>query len=253
MNALIVTAFVSFAAFTALWLVSLKRKDAGLVDLYWGPGFVVTAWLAVWIGGRFDLLTLSFLACLTLWGLRLGWHMAARHRGVEDSRYADMRRRHGAAFPLRSLWMVFWLQAMIQWLASSPALVLAFGGSGPSHWLLLSGAALFAAGFLCEVAADRELEIFRADPANHGQLLTGGLRRIVRYPAYLGEIVLQWGLGLMAFAITFNPLAFAGPAMMHALIVRVSGVQLLDAAFADRPGFAQWKERTNALLPRIGR
>jgi steroid 5-alpha reductase family enzyme len=252
MNALIASACVTFAAFTLLWLLSLKRRDAGIVDFYWGPGFVVIGWLAVGIGGRFDAFTLTFLACLTIWGLRLGWHTTARHGGVEDARYADMRRRHGAAFPSRSLWMVFWLQAVIQWLASSPALTLVVGAAEPSRWLLWPGAGLFVAGFLMEFAADREVERFKADASNRGQLLTTGLRAVVRYPAYLGEIILQWGLGLMAFAISGNPLAFVGPALMHGLIWKLSGVPLLEAQFAKREGYAAWKARTNALWPRIG-
>jgi steroid 5-alpha reductase family enzyme len=253
MNALLASACVTFVAFTLLWLLSLKRKDAGIVDFYWGPGFVLIGWLAVGISGRFDVFTLTFLAGLTTWGLRLGWHMTARHSGTEDARYADMRRRHGAAFPSRSLWMVFWLQAAIQWLAASPALTLAVSAPTPSRWLMWLGAGLFAAGFLLEVAADREVERFKADSASRGRLLTTGLRAVVRYPAYLGEIVLQWGLGLMAFAISGNPLAFVGPALMHGLIWKLSGVPLLEAQFAKREGFAEWTARTNALWPRIGR
>jgi steroid 5-alpha reductase family enzyme len=256
------TLLSTVAAFTLIWAISLRLKDAGIVDFYWGPGFAAIAWLAWWLGGSRWPGDIVFLALLTLWAFRLGWHMTARHGGIEDARYADMRARHGAAFPARSLWMVFWLQAVIQWLASSPALVLiltapaikaALWAWPPTVVLAAMGAALFAFGFGLEVLADRAIDRFRADPANRGKLLTTGLHDRVRHPNYLGEIVLQWGLGLIAFALTLNSLALVGPALMHGLIVKLSGVPMLEAQFASRPGFAEWKARTNALWPRFGR
>jgi steroid 5-alpha reductase family enzyme len=262
MTMLAATAAITFAAFTLLWLLSLRLKDAGIVDFYWGPGFVVIGWLAWWLAGSAWVGDIGFLLLITGWGLRLGWHMAARHSGVEDTRYADMRRRHGAAFPARSLWMVFWLQAAIQWVASSPVLmVMATPGWAksllaqypPTSVLAIAGATLFAIGFVIEAIADGDIRRFKSDPANRGKLLTTGLHARIRHPNYLGEIVLQWGLGLLAFGLTLNPLALVGPAVMHGLIWKLSGVPLLEAQFAGREGFAEWKARTNALWPRIGR
>jgi steroid 5-alpha reductase family enzyme len=260
LQTLSVTLAATVAAFTLIWAMSLRLKDAGIVDFYWGPGFAVIGWLAWWKEGSRWPGDTAFLTLLTLWALRLGWHMTARHGGVEDARYADMRARHGAAFPARSLWMVFWLQAVIQWLASSPALVLMIAYPAHKTALLASpltallaaiGTALFVLGFGLEVAADRAIARFKADPANRGKLLTTELHARIRHPNYLGEIVLQWGLGLVAFALTLNPLAFVGPALMHGLIVKLSGVPMLEAQFASRPGFAEWKARTNALWPRL--
>ncbi len=243
----------SVAAFTAFWAASLPRRDAGIVDFYWGPGFVVIGWLAVILAGRLDGYAIVFLSLLTLWGVRLGWYMTMRHGGVEDARYAAMRGQHGEAFGRKSLWMVFWLQAVIQWIASSPALVVALSSGGERTWLLWLGVAVFAVGFAVEVAADRAVARFKANPENRGRLLSTGLHGVVRHPNYLGEIILQWGLGIAAFAISGNALAFVGPALMHALIVKLSGVPMLEAQFEKRPGFAEWKARTGALWPRFRR
>jgi steroid 5-alpha reductase family enzyme len=262
MHVLFATLLVTLVAFTLVWALSLRLKDAGIVDFYWGPGFAVIGWLGWWMSGTRSGTDVILLAPLTLWAIRLGWHMAARHGGVEDARYADMRARHGAAFPGKSLWMVFWLQAIIQWLAASPALTLVLAEAGPkaasaatglTWFLTLAGLGAFVLGFGLQIMADRAINRFRADPANRGQLLTTGLHGHVRHPNYLGEIILQWGLGLVAFAWTFNPLAFAGPALMHGLIMKLSGVPMLDALLQTRPGYAAWKARTNALWPRFSR
>jgi steroid 5-alpha reductase family enzyme len=256
------TLLVTLAAFTALWVASVRLKDAGIVDFYWGPGFAVIGWLAWWMSGSGWRGDIAFLALLTLWAIRLGWHMMARHGGTEDARYAAMRAHHGEDFTRKSLWMVFWLQAVIQWVAASPVLALmltdpatkmAYAGMPATALLTALGAALFVSGFGLEVAADRAISRFKADPAHRGRLLTTGLHARVRHPNYLGEIVLQWGLGLMAFGLTLNPLALAGPALMHGLIVKLSGVPMLEAQLATRPDFAEWQARTNALWPRFRR
>jgi steroid 5-alpha reductase family enzyme len=254
MIALFSTFLITLIAFTAFWAWSLKRRDAGIVDFYWGPGFVLIAWIAWGLAPGYSPPALVLLAAITLWGLRLGWYMTRRHTGVEDPRYAAMRARHGEGFGTKSLWMVFWLQAVIQWVASSPVLVAftsaqAASGQRPVVTMALVGIGLviFTAGFLLEVWADHEMAAFKADPRNRGKLLTTGLRNRIRHPNYTGEIILQWGLGVMAFGVSFGLLSFVGPLMMTALIIRLSGPPMLEEHLAKRPGYEAWKARTGAL------
>jgi steroid 5-alpha reductase family enzyme len=262
MQILLATLLATLAAFTLLWALSLRLKDASIIDFYWGPGFAVIGWIAWAMHGPLAWPELLFLMLLTLWAVRLGWHMTMRHTGVEDPRYAEMRARHGVGFARKSLWMVFWLQAVIQWIASAPALVVFATEQGPAYFstsdnlrvgILMLGALIFVAGFTVEVLADGAINRFKAAPSNRGQLLTSGLHSRMRHPNYLGEIILQWGFGVMAFGLTLNPFAFVGPALMHGLIVHLSGVPMLEAHLGSRPGFAEWKARTNALWPRLGR
>jgi steroid 5-alpha reductase family enzyme len=259
MTALFITFLVTLAVFTAFWAWSIKVKDAGIVDFYWGPGFVLIAWIAWAYKPVTSPPALILLSALTLWGLRLGWYMTRRHTGQEDARYADMRQRHGEEFGRKSLWMVFWLQAVIQWIASSPALVVfasdrgmaALPGSTGFQMLLALGLVLFTLGFLLEVWADHEVQRFKADPRNRGKLLTTGLHSRIRHPNYAGEIILQCGFGVMAYALSLNLLSFIGPLLMTGLIVKLSGVPMLENELSKREGFADWKARTGALLPRI--
>jgi steroid 5-alpha reductase family enzyme len=244
------TFFITLAAFTLLWAFSLRLKDAGIVDFYWGPGFVIIASVAWLLSPGADPLANIVLAAVGLWGARLGWHMLRRHDGNEDARYRAMREHHGERFAGKSLWMVFWLQAIIQWLASSPALVAFLATPRPVVALIGLGALLFALGLAIEVQADRELTAFRKFRKDRSVLMTRGLRGRIRYPNYLGEIILQWGIGMMAFGLTLNPLAFVGPALMTWLIIKVSGVAMLDGQLKDRPGFAEWQQSTGALWPK---
>jgi steroid 5-alpha reductase family enzyme len=238
------------ALFVAGWIASLIRRDAGLADWLWGPGFVVVAFVHVEVTGLSGNGRAAFLLAVTLWGLRLAAHMVARADGHEDARYAAMRRRHGDDFALRSLFIVFLLQAVILWVVAIPVHV-ALRDTAPV-WLpalVWAGLALFAAGFVLETVADRQLLTFRRDPARRGTLLTAGLFSVVRHPNYLGEIIAWTGLGLAAFGISGSPLALAGPALLAFLIVKVSGLPLLEAHLSKRSGWADYAARVPALLP----
>jgi steroid 5-alpha reductase family enzyme len=247
---LLATGLVTWLIFTLFWAASLPRQDASIVDFYWGPGFAIIAWLAWLMGSVNELYNGFLLVAITGWGARLGWYISKRHTGTEDARYRAMRERHGTGFNRSSIWIVFWLQAVLQWIASSPALVAAIVTPRPVEWLIWIGALVFACGLGLEIMADKEVERFRADPANKGNLLTTGLHARIRHPNYLGEITLQWGIGLIAFGGTLNPLAFAGPVLMTGLIVKVSGVPLLEEQFRERPGYEQWAAKAGVFWPK---
>jgi steroid 5-alpha reductase family enzyme len=148
---------VTVFAFIAVWFLSLGRKDAGIVDLYWGPGFAVVALLTLALDGTVAWPQIMLGGMVTLWAARLGWHMAARHAkaGREDPRYARMRAERGAAFGRWSLPNVFLLQAVILWLVATPVHAgLIAGGTalpGAAFWLTAGpGIMLFAGGLALE-------------------------------------------------------------------------------------------------------
>lgn len=238
-------------AFAILWVRSLRTADCGIVDLYWGFGFAVIAWIE-FLAAPTRGPALLLLALVTLWSLRLGIHLTRRHMGAheEDPRYAKMRERSGPNWPVRSFVWVFMLQALVMWLIAVPLHVaFAAADADASTGALVLGTLLFAVGFALESAADAALTRFRADPANRGHLLTTGLFAWSRHPNYFGEAVLWWGLGLIAFGISGSWLCFAGPALLTLLLVKVSGVPPLEEHLSSRPGYAEWVRRTSPFLP----
>ena len=244
------------AAFAAMWLISLRLRDVGVVDVAWGPGFVLVT--AIWaaMAGVGTPSALLVAACVTAWGARLGVHLFLRHRrsAQEDARYAAMRSADPAGFPRRSLATVFLLQAVILWGLALP-IHFAFAVQGaeterPVSWLHALGLALFLAGFMLEALADWQLARFRSDPANRGRLLTAGLFAWSRHPNYFGESMLWFGIAAMSHAGTGQIWVYAGPAALTFLLLKVSGVTLLDAHLAStRPEFAAYARRTSAFIP----
>jgi steroid 5-alpha reductase family enzyme len=238
-------------AMSVLWLLSLRLRDASIVDPFWGTGFVMVAWLAALGAQGTSARRLLALALVTVWGLRLSLHLLVRNRGRgEDPRYRAMRARSGALFPVVSLFTVFAFQGALLWVVSLP-LQVAIALPGPSSLgpLDLVAAGLWALGFLFEAVGDWQLVRFRRDPANRGQALESGLWRYTRHPNYFGDAVQWWGFGLLGLAAGAW-WTLVSPAAMTFLLVKVSGVALLEKDIAERrPGYRDYVRRTNAFFP----
>ena len=235
---------------TLLWLLSLRLKDASIVDTFWGPLFLLQAAIyAALLPEGFHQRQLLVLALVAIWSIRLATHISARHAGKgEDSRYGRWREEHGAAWPLRSLFQVFWLQGLLAWIIGAPLLV-AMGSPDGWGWLDAVGVALWIIGFVFEAVGDYQLTAFIRDPANRGTTMRFGLWRFSRHPNYFGDAAQWWGLWLIAASAGGWWTTFA-PAIMTFLLVRVSGVGLLERTIADRrEGYEAYMRSTSAFIP----
>jgi len=238
---------------TLVWLASLVKRDVSIVDIFWSLGFVLLAWfyraqvpLESWRQNLVPIL-------VTLWGLRLALYILWRNWGQgEDYRYRAMREKYGKAFPLLSLAIVFWLQGVLFWLIGMPLLQVQISRQ-PADWTWLDvvGGALFAIGLFFEAVGDFQLARFKADPINKGKVMDRGLWRYTRHPNYFGDATLWWGLGCFALATTGSLWTLFGPVLMSFLIVKVSGVALLEKGLGDtKPKYREYVRRTSAFFPR---
>jgi len=240
----------------AAWLWSLRQHDVSVVDPFW-PFMIAGAGLGYALclpaaGAR----GVAVLALAGLWALRLGTHLAWRRRGHpgEDRRYQAIRARHAPAFRARSLYLVFGLQAVLAWLVSAP-LGAAWSSVAPMNALDVLGATVALSGMLFEAVADAQLAAFRARRAVPGQVMDRGLWRYSRHPNYFGEACFWWGLGLMALAGGgwTGVAALLSPVLVTVLLLKVSGVGLLEADLVARRGdaYRDYIARTPAFIPGI--
>ena len=253
MGEALLTAAVTIAVvMVATWIVSVVIKNASIVDIMWGLGFVAVAWVLWWRidgdGGRQLLLAVMVGA----WGLRLGGYLAKRNLGHgEDWRYVLMRKKHGAKFPLVSLVTVFGLQGALMWMVSLPVQFGNGDATPPLGPLAVFGIIIWAVGLGFEVVGDAQLARFKADPANAGQVMDKGLWRYTRHPNYFGDALLWWGIGIVGAETGSGVIGLVGPAVMTLLLTRVSGVPMLEHSMAKRrPGYAEYVKRTSAFIPR---
>lgn len=231
---------------TLAWAGSLWRRDASLVDRFWSWLVLCPALYVASRQGEISLTGWAMLALGLLWATRLSLFITWRNWGHgEDRRYAAIRQRNEPGFGLKSLYLVFGLQAALGCAVALPLLA-AITGNAPWHWLTTLGALLALAGIGCEALADQQLARFRSVPSNRGRVMASGLWRYSRHPNYFGEACVWWGLWLMA--PTWWTLA--SPVLMSFLLLRVSGVALLEQDIGERrPDYARYLATTNAFIP----
>jgi steroid 5-alpha reductase family enzyme len=240
------------ALFSAVWFLSVLLTDAGIVDIFWGAGFVLVAWTsAFW--GHGDLFRKVLLTTLTtLWGVRLAVHIFLRSRGKgEDFRYRRFRENGGEHFRRNSLFTIFWLQAALCFVIALPVQI---GQAVPTAASLgaleILGALVWTVGFLFEALADFQLRAFLAHPENRGKVMRYGLWRYSRHPNYFGECLVWWGIFLIALPVPGGAFAVVGPLLITFLLLKVSGVTMLeDGLKSRREGYADYIRSTSAFVP----
>jgi steroid 5-alpha reductase family enzyme len=252
-SVLLAAALAVAAVMVATWLVSLAVRDASIVDLVWGAGFAVVAAVSAVVGDGPASRRVLLAVLVGVWGLRLSAYLARRNLGHgEDFRYVKMRRHWGDRFWWVSFFQVFLLQGVLMWVVSLPVQLAAASlrpaGLGPLAWV---GVAVWAVGLFFEAVGDAQLARFKADPASKGQVMDRGLWRYTRHPNYFGDCCLWWGIFLVAAETGAARWGVVGPIVMTILLLRVSGVALLEKDIGSRrPGYADYVRRTSAFFPR---
>ena len=245
----LIALLVLLVAATLTWAASIPLKNVAIVDVLWGILFLLaglTYALTVTAPGS---RTALVLVLLTLWSLRLALHIGIRSWGHgEDRRYQAIRARNEPHFAAKSLYLVFWLQAVLAWIISLPLLG-AIASPAPLLWLDYVGAALWLVGMVFEAGGDWQLARFKGQSGNRGKVMDRGLWRYTRHPNYFGDFCVWWGFFLIALAAGAW-WALPAPLLMSLLLMRVSGVTLLEKNITDRrPGYDEYVRRTNAFFP----
>lgn len=239
---------VVLLAMTILWLVSVRVEDASIVDSFWGLGFVLITFVYYITGGLHTGRSSLVIALITIWAFRLSCHLfiRKRHEG-EDPRYRKMREHHGERFLWVSLFTVFLLQGVLLWMISMPLLGSVTSSSPLGHWDLI-GSLIFFAGLIIESVSDVQLARFRKNPSNIGIVLDTGFWRYSRHPNYFGEAILWWGIYLIAVGGEAY-WTLVGPALLTFLLLRVSGVVLLEKGLhKSRPDYHKYVETTSPFI-----
>lgn len=249
------TGAILLGLMTLLWLLSLRLKNASIIDIFWGIGFIIVTWLAFALAPQGYLPRKLLLGALvTIWGLRLAAHIAFRNAGKpEDFRYATWRAEHGRRWWWFSFVQVFLLQGFLMWIISAPIIAAMTSGFPailtPLDWM---GTLLWLIGFLFESISDAQLMRFKANPSNRRKLFTKGLWKYTRHPNYFGEAVLWWGFYVIALAAG-RWWTIYSPIIMTYLLIKVSGVAMLERTMKQKPGYEDYMRKTSAFLPWLPR
>ena len=252
-----IAACVILTFMVVIWLVSLQLRNSSIVDIFWGAGFVLTTWVYFaltphgYVGRR---LLISLL--VTIWGLRLSLYILWRNWGKpEDFRYQKWRSEAGAKWWWFSFFKAFLLQGVLMWIISAPLLAAQIGSTPASLTSLDFLAVLvWAYGFYFEAMGDLQLARFKAHPANKGQVMNSGVWRYTRHPNYFGDATQWCAYYLIAASASGGFWTIFSPIIMTTLLLRVSGVALLEKSLTEtRPVYKEYIETTSAFIPWLPR
>lgn len=232
------------------FLVALKLRRNDVADVAWGAGFVLLALVAQLAATAISSRGILALLLLTAWGLRLSFHIGLRNHGkAEDSRYRKWREEWGNHAAIRAYFQVFLLQGLLIVVVLMPVTFVLAHPNPDLTWLDALGAAIWLVGFTFETVGDLQLSGFKKDPRNRGRFITSGLWQFTRHPNYFGEVVLWWGIWLIACSLPGGWKTGVGPATISALILLVSGIPMLEKKYEGNLEFKDYQRRTSALFP----
>ncbi|HEV8052263.1 MAG TPA: DUF1295 domain-containing protein [Parachlamydiaceae bacterium] len=236
----------------ALWGVYLIQRNAGIVDLGWGIGFLIAAW-AYFILGRGDLVKMLFITAMaSIWAGRLIYHLYMRYESdKEDPRYSRLRERWGGDPNDMLFLMMFVFQGLLVVLISIPFFIVDFGSEAEWSKLEFIGIVVWFIGVLGEAYADWQLVEFNKDPLNQGKVCQNGLWRFSRHPNYFFETIIWIGFFLFALPSYGGFFAIISPIVVLLLLTKVSGIPLAEEQSLATKGalYREYQRITSAFFP----
>jgi steroid 5-alpha reductase family enzyme len=241
-------------AFIIQWLAFIPAyflQTERFFDLVGSLTFIVVTTLALAVGPTPDGRSLLLTAVVILWALRLGIFLFGRIRKEgRDARFDEIK-------PSFSRFLMTWtLQGLWVSLTLAPALAAITANRSENLGVFaICGALIWVAGFVIEVIADEQKRRFRADPANADKFIDTGLWSLSRHPNYFGEIVLWFGVAVIAFPLLegWQHVTLVSPLFVYILLTRISGIPLLEkraeARWGGQSDYEAYKKRTRKLVP----
>lgn len=248
----LVVAAITIVAFSIVYFIAQFHKNNSLIDSFWGVGFVIIAIfsLLITLNLRLPQVIVTFL--VILWGVRLSARISLRNKGKpEDWRYAAWRTKWGSHASLRSYTDVFLPQAVLCFVIALPVIFVNIHSVNIKYPALLAlGIIVWLVGFIFEAIGDSQLDEFKNSKSSTNEVLDTGLWKYSRHPNYFGEATLWWGIGIIALSCSFSALwTLIGPITITFLLLKVSGVPMLEKKMSKNPKYKSYMSKTNRFIP----
>jgi steroid 5-alpha reductase family enzyme len=238
------------ALYMILWfIVAIVRKRNDVADTAWGIGFFVASCIPLFLYGIQSIQQIIVTLLVLIWGSRLSLHIHLRNRNKsEDPRYLAWR-QSWKWFYTRSFFQIFILQGLLLILVVSPVLFINTYAVSEITYFFYAGLVIWGIGFFFESVGDAQLKKFIQNPDNKGKIMNQGLWAYTRHPNYFGEVTQWWGLFIIALSVPQGIWSIIGPLTITILILKVSGIPMLEKSFIGKPGWEEYKAKTSAFIP----
>lgn len=231
------------------FVLSLAFKRNDIADSAWGFGFIVVAITNLVLSNNFQQTKFIITFLVFLWGLRLAAYITLRNWGKkEDFRYKEWKEKWGKNIVLKSYLQVFLLQGLFMFLVSIPVSLYNRFDGGVSFYSFV-GIIIWVLGFYFETVGDIELYLFKKDLKNKGKVMKYGLWQYTRHPNYFGEVTMWWGIWILTLGSTYWLLGIIGPLTITFLLLKVSGIPLLEKKYEGNKEYEKYKKETSVFIP----
>ena len=243
---------------TIVFLIAVLIKDNSIMDIAYGPAFLVGAVGSMFITKHLTPLSLLITAIIFVWSLRLCTRIWRKNHGKpEDLRYATWRsewsKKGMKYFYLRSYLQIYLLQGSIIVLVAMPFVIsLTDTVSALNLWAYV-GVVISLFGLLYESTADWQLDRFLARKkagTESANLMTTGLFRFSRRPNYFGETLVWWGLAITVLPLPLGYIALVSPILITYIVTKVTGPMLEKIFLEKHPKeYKAYMEKTSYFIP----
>lgn len=242
--------FLIFIYMNILFLLALYKKDNSIADTGWGIGFIGITLYTFFIYSSYTQRQILATILILTWGMRLATHIYMRNKGKgEDPRYQQWRHYWGNRFIIMSYLQVFMAQGLGMLMIATPVIVINSSRESNLGFFDLLGFVIWFIGFFFETVADYQLYAFLQDPENRGRIMKKGLWQNSRHPNYFGEILIWWGMFVIACNVSYGWVTIISPLTISYLLLFVSGIPLAEKQLAGLKEFAEYEKKTSIFIP----
>jgi steroid 5-alpha reductase family enzyme len=228
---------------------AVKKNDLSVIDTTWGLGFIALSLMGNILSKFSNPREILILVMVLLWGLRLSLFIHSRNKGKpEDYRYTQMRNNWGENANRIAYFKVYLLQFGLMLVVGLP--IFAIHYSLPSEFLFLDyfGFGLWFVGLLWEAVSDNQKSEFKK--THKHEICDVGLWFYSRHPNYFGEVLVWWGIGAVSL-LSRNSWGIFGSIFINFLLLKVTGVPLVEARHDKNPDYQAYKNATPTLIPNL--
>lgn len=244
------SALAVFVYVTAWFFISLALKRSDVTDIAWGLGIALVGLVASFLQVQPTERVTLLLLLVAVWGVRLSIRIFLKNRNKkEDPRYTLMAEKWGRWTLLIRYLQVFVLQGVLMLVIGYPFIHASVYDQGGLGILALIGLLVWIVGFIFEALGDYQLDEFLKKVENKGKIMRYGLWKYTRHPNYFGEVTMWWGIFIILLEVPFGIWTIVSPLMITFLILKVSGIPMLEKMFEGNAEFEEYKKTTSAFFP----
>ena len=247
---ILISIVVSVVVFSILWLVQKRTGDSGIVDVAWSLGVGLNGAFFCWLSAGNVSRRWIVGALVMIWAVRLSLHIYGRVRKMaEDGRYTELKENWGDEADWK-MFRFYQFQAIAAVLFALPMLIAATNTAALGA-LDYAGVLIWLFAFVGESIADMQLNRFRINPANKGQVCRTGLWRYSRHPNYFFEWLHWWSYVLLAITGAWGWLAIFAPLAMLFFILKVTGIPPTEQQALKSRGeaYREYQRTTSSFFP----